>query len=60
MKLKIWRKIARNDLKQETSKHVYDFQHFQTIRFLGDSIFNGKFTMSDTDKKHGNLLENNL
>ena len=32
----------------------------QTIRFFEDSIFSDKITLSETDKKQTNLLENIL
>ena len=34
MKLKNWRKNSWRYLKYETNKDVYDFQKFQTIRYL--------------------------
>ena len=36
------------------------FWQSQTIRFFEDSIFSGKITLSETDKKQTNLLENIL
>ena len=36
------------------------FRQSQTIRFFEDSIFSGKITLSETDKKQTNLLENIL
>ena len=41
----------------KSSTHVYDFTSFQTIRHFGDSIFNGKITMSEADNKQSNLLD---
>ena len=41
----------------ESSKQVYDFIRFQTIRSFGDSIFTGKITLSEADKKQSNLLD---
>ena len=43
--------MNRNDLKYETNKYVYNFQKFQGIRYFGDSIFNGKITINEVDKK---------
>ena len=48
---KLEEKINRDDLKYETNKYVYNFQKFQGIRYFGDSIFNGKITISEVDKK---------
>ena len=43
--------IDRNDVKYKTNQYTFDFQQFQTTRFLGDSIFSGKTTISEVDKK---------
>ena len=43
--------IDRNDVKYKTNQCTFDFQQFQMTRFLGDSIFNGKTTISEVDKK---------
>ena len=43
--------IDRNDVKYKTNQYTFDFQQFQMTRFLGDSIFNGKTTISEVDKK---------
>ena len=42
--------IKRNDLIYELSKHVYDYRRIWTIRSFDYSIFNGKTTISETDK----------
>ena len=39
----------------ESNKYVYDFRKFRTIRPCGDSIFCGKITTNETDKKQSNL-----
>ena len=38
-------KIKRKDLKYKTSKYVYGFQQFETIRPFGDSIYTGKINI---------------
>lgn len=43
--------IDRNDVKYKTNQYTFDFQQFQTTTFLDDSIFNGKTTISEVDKK---------
>ena len=35
---KLEQKINRNDLVYESSKYVYDFRRFRTIKSFGDSI----------------------
>ena len=61
IKSKNWKKKNdRNDLKCETNKYVYNFQQFQMIRSFGDSILNGKVTISEADKNQSNLFENVL
>ena len=54
---KLEEQIKRNDLIYESSKHVYDFRRFQTIRSFGNSIFNGIITISETGKKQSNLID---
>ena len=44
----------------ETSKYVLNFQKFKMIRCFGDSIFNGKITMSEAEKRQSNLRSNVL
>ena len=43
-------------MKYETSKYLYDFQQFQTIRSFDEKISIGKVSISETDKKQSNLL----
>ena len=57
MKLK---NIDRNDQKYKTDKCIYGFQQFQAIRSFGDSIVNGRITISEANEKQSNLLENIL
>ena len=37
---------------------MYDFQKFETIRSLGDSIYTGKISMDEAEMDQPNLLEN--
>ena len=46
---KLEEQINRNDLIYESSKYVYDFRKFRTIRYFRDSIFDGKMTISKAD-----------
>ena len=39
------------------SKYKYDFTRFQTIRSFGVSIFTGKITIREADKKQSNILD---
>ena len=41
----------------ESSKYVYNFRRFWTIRSFGDAIFTGKITLSEANKKQSNLLD---
>ena len=50
-------KIKRNNLKHETNKCIYDFQHFKTIKSFGENIISGEITISVADEDHSNLLE---
>ena len=47
-------------MKYETSKHLHDFLHIQTIKSFGDNIYNGKITKNEADKKQINLLNSIL
>ena len=47
-------------MKYKTSKNLFDFQKFQTIRSFDDSIPNGQITISETDEKQSHLLNNIL
>ena len=47
----------RNDLIWESSKYKYSFRNVPTIRSFGDSLFNGKITISEADKQQSNLLK---
>ena len=38
----------------------YYFQPFQTTKSFVDSVFNGKISISGTDQKESNLLQNTL
>ena len=51
-------KIKTNNLKYETSKGIYDYQQIKMIRSFGESIIDGKITISEVDKDQSNLLEN--
>ena len=44
-------KINRNDLIYESKKHRYGFRRTLIIRLFGVSIFNGKITISEANKK---------
>ena len=43
-------KINRNDLIYESNKYRYDFRNVSTKISFGDSIFNSKITVSESDK----------
>ena len=46
--IKKWEsKINWEDLKYETKNYIFDFQHYDTIRFLGDNIYTGKINIDD-------------
>ena len=47
-------------MKYKTDKCIYGFQQFQAIRSFGDSIVNGRITISEANEKQSNLLENIL
>ena len=49
-------KIKRKVLTYETSKYIFDFQKFQTIRSFGDSIYNNKINIREAKMKQVILL----
>ena len=51
-------KLKRHNSKHETSKHIYDFQQFKTIRSWGENIISVKFTINQADEDQNSLLEN--
>ena len=53
-------KIKRKVLTYETSKYIFDFQQFQTIRSFGDSIYNDKINIREAKMKQVILLVNIL
>ena len=53
-------KIKRKDLTYETSKYIFDFQQFQTIRSFGDSIYNDKINIREAKMKQVILIVNIL
>ena len=44
----------------DTNKYMYNFDQFKMIRSFVDSIFKGKITLGEADKKQRILLENIL
>ena len=42
-------KDKEKDLKYKTNKYLYDFQEFETIRSLCDSIYAGKINIDETE-----------
>ena len=41
----------------KSSKYINDFRKFWTIRSFRDSVFNGKITINEADKKQSNVLD---
>ena len=52
--------INRNDLIYKLSKYNYDFRNIPAIIYFSGSIFNGKITISEADKKQSNLIKSIL
>ena len=51
-------KIKRRNLKHEATKYKYDFQHYETIRSFGESIYPSKISINKAEMGRTNLLEN--
>ena len=50
----------KKDLKYETNRHKFNFQLFEAIKSLGDSIYNKKISKDEAEMEQTNLLENIL
>ena len=46
-----------DNLFYESSKHIYDFKIFKTIRSFGDSIYNHKIEKNEVNQEQADLLE---
>ena len=51
-------KIKGKDLKYETKKYIYDFQQYETIRSVGESIYTRKASIGEAEEGQSNLLKN--
>ena len=49
-------KDRRKDLVYRTYKDKYDFLQYDTIRYFGDSIYNGKISIDETETDQSSLL----
>ena len=52
-------KVIKDNLFYESSKHIYDFKMFKTIRSFGDSIYNQKIEIISSDVEMNKVLANN-
>ena len=52
------RKIKKKNLKYETTKYVYDFQQYDTIRSFRDNIYTEKINLDEGEIDQSNLLKN--
>ena len=58
MKLKNWKnKLIEMILIYESSKDVYDFRIFSTIRFYCPNISTGQIKITETHNKQSNFLD---
>ena len=48
--------IYRKNLIYRTNEYTYSFKNFRTINTFGRDIYNGTFTLEDTDKDQSDLL----
>ena len=58
MKLKNGKKNKKKYLKYETTKYVYDFQQYDTIRSFRDNIYTEKINLDEGEIDQSNLLKN--
>ena len=50
-------KVIMDNLFYESSKHIYDFKIFKTIRSFVDSIYNHKIEINEANQEQAYLLE---
>ena len=58
MKLKNGKKNKKKYLQYETTKYVYDFQQYDTIRSFRDNIYTEKTNLDEGEIDQSNLLKN--
>ena len=58
MKLKNGKKNKKKYLQYETTKYVYDFQQYDTIRSFRDNIYTEKINLDEGEIDQSNLLKN--
>ena len=58
MKLKNGKKNKKKYLQYETTKYVYDFQQYDTIRSFRDNIYTEKANLDEGEIDQSNLLKN--
>ena len=51
------KKVIRDNLFYESSKQIYDFKVLKTIRYFGDSIYNHKIEIHETNQEQADLLK---
>lgn len=51
--------VISENLTHQTTKYVYNFQQFETIKSLTKSISLGNITLNDSDKNKKDLLFEN-
>ena len=52
----IEKSVDKDKLIYKTFKHTYDFKKFKTIKTFGESIYNGKITLEETDECQSDSL----
>ena len=48
--------VNRQSLIYETNKCIYNFQHFETIRYFTKNTFGGKATLNDVNEGEAKLV----
>ena len=54
--IKKWEKVERKDLIQRANKYKHDFQQYETIKFLDESIYTSMINIDEADMNQSNLL----
>ena len=57
--IKKWEeKVKREDLKYKTKNYAHDFQQYETIRSLDESIYTQKPSIVEAEEDQNNLFKN--
>ena len=54
---RMWKKVHWNNMTYYSSKELFDFRIFKTIRYFGEDIYSGKITINEADHEQADLVQ---